>query len=119
MSDHSLTITMAGPILALGDKPKRSGTGDTAGMSSSAGGNDLPPHAGTVADVGRMVEQLNELARQQKRSLHFRVDDVSGRTIITVVNPETAEIVRQIPSEELLAVARSLDALGAVLSAYA
>jgi len=63
----------------------------------------------TIAkDIGAAVEQINRLAEQNERNLHFRVDRASGRTIITVFNPSTGEIVRQIPPQELLLVAKSL-----------
>lgn len=42
------------------------------------------------------------------RELEFRVDEDTGRTIITVRNKETGEVVRQIPSEEVIALARLL-----------
>jgi flagellar protein FlaG len=51
--------------------------------------------------------------------LHFRVDEQSGRTVITVVNTATAEIVRQIPAEEVLAVVRAFAAAGGLFDAIA
>jgi flagellar protein FlaG len=47
------------------------------------------------------------------------VDEVSGRTVITVINASTAEIVRQIPSEEVLALARNSDGFSALIDAEA
>jgi flagellar protein FlaG len=40
------------------------------------------------------------------------MDDTSGRTIIRVVNPETGEMIRQIPSEEVLRLAESIKTSG-------
>ena len=36
------------------------------------------------------------------------IDDDSGRTVLTVRNSDTGEVVRQIPAEEVLQVARSV-----------
>jgi flagellar protein FlaG len=47
--------------------------------------------------------------------LSFRVDESSGRTVITVLDATTREIVRQIPSEEVLALARAIETSGALL----
>jgi flagellar protein FlaG len=89
-------------------------------MNSSPGGNDLPPAEPVPqVDVGRAVEQLNQLARGSKRSLRFTVDEHSGRTVITVINAATAEVVRQIPPEEALALARRFAALGSLISTEA
>jgi flagellar protein FlaG len=40
------------------------------------------------------------------RNLQFSVDEDSGRSVIRVVNAETQELVRQIPSEEALRISR-------------
>jgi flagellar protein FlaG len=84
-------------------------------------GNDVPADGGSVppsmparpeapppADLSRAVEALNQFLRESQRSLLFQVDEASGRTIITVVDPNSGEIVRQIPPEETLAMARSV-----------
>jgi flagellar protein FlaG len=89
------------------------------GKSSSASGESLPAPQVETVDVAAAVERLNELSRSARRNLHFRVDQHSGRTVITVVNAVTAEIVRQIPSEELLAIARTFEELGGLLDATA
>jgi len=49
-----------------------------------------------------MVSELNNLVRELHRELQFSVDDKSGETIIKVVDRETDEVVRQIPSEEVV-----------------
>jgi flagellar protein FlaG len=70
-------------------------------------------------DLSEAIEQLSRLARNTARDLQFSVDEVSGRTVITVINASTAEIVRQIPSEEVLALARNFDSFGALIDAEA
>lgn len=72
----------------------------------------------SAADVDEAVRRLAELVSQTQRNLRFRVDEASGRTIITVLDAETNEVVRQIPSPELLAVVRHLERAGALLDAH-
>jgi flagellar protein FlaG len=60
-------------------------------------------------DIAAAVRRLNELMAERQRNLSFHVDDASGRTVITVLDATTAEVVRQIPSEEVLALARALE----------
>ena len=52
------------------------------------------------------VEELNQNVQSVRRSLRFDVDDDTGITVITVRDRETDELIRQIPSEELLELAR-------------
>jgi flagellar protein FlaG len=51
----------------------------------------------------RLAERLDDFAKSMERELDFEVDEESGRTIITVINSDTQEIVRQIPPKEVLA----------------
>ena len=88
-----------------------------SGSGSPSSGKIQPPvpaasGAAPPADVRETVRQLNEIMVESQRALHFRVDESSGRTIITVVNPDTGEIVRQIPSSDRLVMSRLLDAFG-------
>jgi flagellar protein FlaG len=62
--------------------------------------------------VDRVVHQLETQSQSLRRDLQFNVDDSTGRVIVTVRDSETDEVIRQIPSEELLALAQHLaDAL--------
>jgi len=60
------------------------------------------------ADVETAVRNLNEYAQRMNRELHFNVDKDSGRTVIRVIDPDSGEVIRQIPPEEILALARYL-----------
>jgi flagellar protein FlaG len=88
------------------------------GNNVSVAGRDLPaksPAEKPAEDIEDTVCRLNELMAERERSLNFRVDEASGRTVITVLDAMTREIVRQIPSEEVLALARALEKSGALL----
>jgi flagellar protein FlaG len=82
------------------------------GNPSPAGGNDAP--APVALDFERSVQALAEFISNNARGLLFRVDDASGRTVVTVVNPNNGEVIRQIPSEEVLHLARALRQDGTV-----
>lgn len=88
------------------------------GSTPAAGGQSLPPPEPDRVDpvaIEAAVQRLNEFVTDSRRNLEFRVDDGSGRTIITVVNSNTGEVVRQIPAEEVLALARNLRQSSAAL----
>jgi flagellar protein FlaG len=55
-----------------------------------------------------MVEVKKALA-PVARNLQFSIDDATGRSVVKVVDSSTNEVIRQIPSEELLAITRSID----------
>jgi flagellar protein FlaG len=62
-----------------------------------------------------MVSGINELVHELQRELHFAVDGQSGETVIKVVDRETEEVVRQIPSEEVLRLRQRLEEAAGVL----
>lgn len=56
-------------------------------------------------EVSQAVESVNRVAQQGNRNLEFAFAESSGRVIITVREAETGNIIRQIPPEEVLALA--------------
>jgi flagellar protein FlaG len=61
--------------------------------------------AETAQAVARRIEQY---LRESGRELDFHVDVDTKRMVVTVRDPTTGEVIRQIPSEEVLRIARSL-----------
>lgn len=55
------------------------------------------------------VEKMNSLLQDMKRNLSFSVDEASGENIILVKDAESDEVIRQIPSEELLVLRKKMD----------
>ena len=60
-------------------------------------------------DVVDAVQRVQDYVQTIERDLQFSIDEDSGRTIIKVIDPETDEVVRQIPPEELLNILQSLE----------
>ncbi|MCC5810652.1 MAG: flagellar protein FlaG [Ectothiorhodospiraceae bacterium] len=66
-------------------------------------------------DVDSAVRDINEFVQSVQRDLRFSVDENSGRTIITVLDSQTEEVVRQIPPEKLVAAAENIEHLRGLL----
>ncbi|MEO8444038.1 MAG: flagellar protein FlaG [Gammaproteobacteria bacterium] len=78
-------------------------------------GKKLPAAAApepTEARLEQAVQQIQSYLNDTQRQLQFQVDKGSGRTVVRVINPDTKELIRQIPSEEVLTLARSIGAQG-------
>jgi flagellar protein FlaG len=54
---------------------------------------------------------MNELMQSGNRSLKFSVDDTADRVVIKVMDLETEEVVRQIPTEETLKFSEFLEGM--------
>ncbi|MET4001048.1 flagellar protein FlaG [Marinobacterium sp. MBR-109] len=57
------------------------------------------------------VEKMNELMQSGNRSLRFSVDDTADRVVVKVMDLETEEVVRQIPTEETLKFSEFLEGM--------
>ena len=66
-------------------------------------------------EIDSTVSSLNEAVQQVSRELQFRVDKDSGRTVVTVLDGDTEEVIRQIPSEQVLALAKNIETLKGIL----
>jgi flagellar protein FlaG len=71
--------------------------------------SNLPPQA--HARVAEAVEAINAHLQRVSRNLKFSVDQDSGRVVVKVVDQETDTVIRQMPSEEALAISHALDKL--------
>ena len=55
------------------------------------------------------VSKLNDYVQNVQRTLNFSIDKDTGVTVVKVFDSETKELVRQIPAEETLKMAASID----------
>ena len=55
---------------------------------------------------------MNKYAQNIDRQLKYSVDDNTGRLIVSVLDSETKELIRQIPLEQVITIAWSLRTAG-------
>jgi flagellar protein FlaG len=69
----------------------------------------------TISDIKSAVETLNSTMKKIPTTLAFSVDAASNRMVVQVTNEETGEVVRTLPGEAVLQIARNLESLKGVL----
>jgi flagellar protein FlaG len=70
------------------------------------------PQPGAIPNMEQLaqaVRSINKTLQAQAQGLEFSVDSDSNRTIVKVVDESTKEVLRQIPSEEVIQIAKALD----------
>ena len=71
--------------------------------------NEAGPAApASVETAEKAMEKINQHLQQSGTELKFKVDKGSGRTIFQIVSESSGKVLLQVPSEELLAMARKL-----------
>jgi flagellar protein FlaG len=81
---------------------------DNGGQALPINGKEQPPQTANTVEVRQAVSKINEVVQSVQRDLSFNMDEDSGKTVIRVVDTESGELIRQIPSEEVLAIASQL-----------
>lgn len=96
-------------------KPKQDAKVDAKAEVAVTSGKELPAekpvtdaHARSV-EVKEAVSKLNAYAQKTQRDLDFHLDEDSGKTVIRVYDRSSEKLVRQIPDEAALEMAKKLN----------
>lgn len=65
--------------------------------------------------LAQAVKSINTALQARSPELEFSVDSESDRTVVKVIDRDTKEVIRQMPSEEALEIAKALDRLQSLL----
>lgn len=133
MSAELTRVNVAVPTPPVAPGPAMAAPSEVSGPSaastgaSAAGGPSSPSAPAAVAlrppepaelnfDADEMrqnlqeaIERLNDQMERTRRNLNFRVDETVDRTVVTVRNTSTGEVVRQIPSDSMLKLAHTIE----------
>ncbi|MEY3807730.1 MAG: hypothetical protein RI893_706 [Pseudomonadota bacterium] len=66
-------------------------------------------------EITNAVKDINQFFQAAQRTLDFSLDDASGRMVMQIRDTTTNEVIRQIPSEDALLLAKKLDGLTGLL----
>lgn len=68
-----------------------------------------------LAQVQQAIEDVRSAIAPVAQDLNFSIDEDTGKTVVKVVDTSTDEVIRQIPSEEIISIAKALDKLQGLL----
>jgi flagellar protein FlaG len=128
MSSNQITAVQHSEVVSLhGPRPtersletlKAGEPEDVKRSETASHGQNLP--SGKIADaehadkVESAVSKISDFVQNFQRDLRFSIDKESDRLVVKVLDSETQEVIRQIPSEETLRIARNLDSPGSLI----
>lgn len=67
------------------------------------------------SEVEETVQEVNDFLHNMKRNLSFSIDEQLGQSVILVKDSESDEVIRQIPSEELVVLRKKMDDVVGIL----
>ena len=65
----------------------------------------------SAMSLEKAVEESNKMAQIMNSQIRFNIDHDTGQVIVKVINKETHEVIRQIPSEEMVKLASRAEEL--------
>ncbi len=65
--------------------------------------------------IDNAVKEINGFFQMAQRSLGFTIDESSGHMVMQIKDTKTNEVIRQIPGEDALKLAKQLDEVTGVL----
>ena len=99
--------------------PLPANSNSPVGISESDGDRGTPPQEQhkkpTLQEVIQLSEKLNESVQKIQRDLNFSVDDSLGEIVVKVIDRSTKEVIRSIPSEEMLNLSRNIEEVNSLL----
>lgn len=93
--------------------------GRTSSASDVAQSRPVPTPVQEAPSTARLQQAVAEVQSRVESSinsnLQFSLDTETGKPIVRVTDKNTGELIRQLPSEEVLALAKSLDKMQGLL----
>lgn len=107
-TDASISAAISSPAMSAA----RTVTGAKVAQESQAPATaerlaqPAPVPQDAEAAVRAAARQIDSYLKSVGREVEFRVDEETGTTVVTVRETATGEVIRQIPNEEVLQLAR-------------
>ncbi|MBC3932718.1 flagellar protein FlaG [Undibacterium curvum] len=89
--------------------------GNTNGLSGTTNAKTESGTAPDLSQVTKAVADINKTIQSLSQDLQFSVDKDSDKVVVKIIDQQTKQVLRQIPSEEALEISKSLDKLQGLL----
>lgn len=84
-------------------------------VSATATVDDSRQQAVDTKQLEAAVKQVQDVTQTLANELRFNIDKDTDKTVVKIVDSATGDLIRQIPSEEMLAIAKALDQIQGLL----
>lgn len=112
---------VASGTIATVASPATGGTSASAQLPATLAAPPRPsgaqttPKAPSLEQIKQAIEIANKALQAVASNLEFTQDASTGRTVIRIVDATTQQVIRQYPTEEMLAIAHGLDRMRGLL----
>jgi flagellar protein FlaG len=99
------------PVVAVSAPQTGSVPADSTAQLSAPGtpAQGQPTAQPTNAQIQSAVDKVNQAMLQANTGVEFSIDKNSKQAVIKVIDTQTGSTIKQFPSEEMIAISRSID----------
>ncbi|OQA33330.1 MAG: flagellar protein FlaG [Betaproteobacteria bacterium ADurb.Bin341] len=117
MSVQSVSTQIPPPMMPAARRGENTADASTQAVADIAKvtAESAQTNANTREQLENAVEAVQKFIEPLASNLQFSIDEETGIRIVKVVDAATKEVIRQIPSEEILQIAKALDRLQGLL----
>lgn len=112
-SRASTRVDQSTPVAATGIA--KTTVEERAAVVMTASAVKQPNQAVSESQVGQALQSINKALQKLSSNLEFTIDEDSNRTIVKVMDNQTKEVIRQMPSVEAVEISKALDKLQGLL----
>jgi flagellar protein FlaG len=107
-----LTVGTPATFSSIGAIGSTSGKSHSAKIADSVSRGQVDAAETKATDSpAKAAEQINSHLQQADTQLRIQVDAATGRAVYKIMDPATGQVVLQVPSEQVLAMAHSLQSM--------
>jgi len=124
-NDVSLSTAKPVGLPVFADALKSPKSDRTEGLGPAARGSeelslaekgDEQPERTTNESIKALIEDANVTLQQRHTALSFRIDDGTDSLVVQVIETESGDVIKQIPTDEILAMRQRLqETIGVLL----
>ncbi|MGC5700260.1 flagellar protein FlaG [Pseudomonas sp. NFXW11] len=111
----NLSYPPARPATPVADKPVEKPREEVPAVSAVSKQESRKEAQAEQEKVKMAVQEIEKFVQSVKRNLEFSIDEPSGQVVVKVIASDSGEVVRQIPNEEVLRLANSLNDASSLL----
>lgn len=118
--DTVRTPVVTGLLEGSQRQPTRAQAPDALASQAAAVATQTPapveqPQVLDREQLEQTVSDMQDFVQSVQRNINFQLDDDSGRVVINVIERDSGDVIRQIPSEEALRLAENLAEIRSLL----
>jgi flagellar protein FlaG len=79
---------------------------------------EAKPAETTEASAEQIQSAINKIQQSvplAQQNMQFSVDDETGKTVVSITDKDSGELIRQVPSEELMEIAKNIGRMQGLL----